>query len=179
MDDPSEDSATGQQHLPLLATVCGLSPATSGPPPALFVLLSRVTLATHRPHNTILAQWLPGVIPGQLTTRKFFLFALGFPCLWLLVSLCCSVGSVPWMWRIPSCVSSRKNPLPTSKLVLTFCVWKVHFCFQFVRDGLVRLFSGLTELSSFCDSQMPCLLFHFSQFLTRRSFLCSSTFFCV
>lgn len=82
------------------------------------------------------------------------------------------------MWRIPSCVSSRKNPLPTSKLALTFCVWKVHFCFQFVRDGLVRLFSGLTELSSFCDSQMPRLVFHFSQFLTRRSFLCSSTFFC-
>lgn len=85
MDDSSEDSATGQQHLLLLATVCGLSQwVVTGnirtPPPTLFVLLSRVTLATHRPHNTLLTRWLPRVIPGQFTTRKFsFYLPLVFP----------------------------------------------------------------------------------------------------
>lgn len=144
---------------------------------ALFVLLSRAALTTHRTHNTVLTRWHPGVIPGQFTTRKCFLFALGLPCLWLFISLCCPVGSGPWVWRIPSFVSSRTNPLPTFELVLTSGVWKVHFCFQFVRDGFVRLFSGLTELSSFRDLQVLRLVFHFSQFLTSL-FLCSSTFFC-
>lgn len=171
MDDSPEDSAFGD----CVGVVTG-SIRTSQ---ALFVLLPRAALTTHRTHTTVLTRWLPGVIPGQFTTRKFFLFALGLPCLWLFISLCCAVGSGPWVWRIPSCVSSRTNPLPFFELVLTSGVWKVHFCFQFVRDGVLRLFSGLTELSSFRDSQLSRLVLHFSQLLTRRLFFCSSTFFCV